>query len=778
MNEEKILSMLLQANTPSDIDGIISIIKDEIEWVPLGGKPSNSGPIQMGSEPYNGITERLTNAIDAMIELNVELHPEYKQIKNPRTAAEKIYGIKDGNLRYAEDKIGLLSSNIQLKFFDSDELKRPTIEIIDKGIGQNPDDFPLTLLSLNEDNKVSKFYLIGAFGQGGQTSFRYCKNGYGIIISRKHPNLLRDGQKDKIGWSIVRYWDPSTEDQLWKTGSYQYCINKHTKKVLSIDPINMPRAFEHGTIIRLISYGLSKGTSDVLQPANTAWSYISQSLFDPILPIRIFEEREKYQKRNRTLPGLAPRLWHGGKEEKVTISMRNEYEVNLGKDGKIKINYWCLNPVAEPGEKINWRDRKKAYVSGNHAIFITLNGQRHGIETTTFLRDNVGLGYSYDHIIVQVDCDNLSNMAKKDLTSSTREGLTEGEMKERLFEEVANHLKDDRNIRAFEKEQMEQIISASTIQETTKIRKLVGRYIFQNKELSDFLFRSSEETTKGEKDKKEKPETTLDENEHEREFPEDDITPEELEIPELKEIPAFLIIANKKDPIPIEKGGTTLIRLETNVVDSYLDNDNFSRLTFSTNKNFLKEKSHSKLRNGKLSFYLFCPTTTRIGTKDRVKFELEVTNNTPLTVERNVICVEPQKRKKIKHDVKLPEPNIIPINHLDPRWKKRNYDENSVGEIFLSDKESAILVSTENAHLEGVLKKIDETMIDVSKDRYVAAIAYYLLLQEVDKRRKNTGNTTENTEEKNSIDVDPKSTPELQRIAKTVSVLILPVENI
>ena len=149
-----------------------------------------------------------------------------------------------------------------------------------------------------------------------------------------------------------------------------------------------------------------------------------------------------------------------------------------------------------------------------------------------------------------------------------------------------------------------------------------------------------------------------------------------------------------------------------------------------------------------------------------------------MTVERDVICVEPQKRKKIKHDVKLPEPNIIPIYHLDPRWKKRNYDENSVGEIFLSDQESAILVSTENAHLERVLKKIDETMIDVSKDRYVAAIAYYLLLQEVDKRRKNTGNTTENTEEKNSIDVDPKSTPELQRIAKTVSVLILPVENI
>ena len=60
-------------------------------------------------------------------------------------AVEKIYGIKDGNLRWAHDQIGSLSSNIQVKFFDGDEPKRPTIEILDKGIGQNPTDFPVNV---------------------------------------------------------------------------------------------------------------------------------------------------------------------------------------------------------------------------------------------------------------------------------------------------------------------------------------------------------------------------------------------------------------------------------------------------------------------------------------------------------------------------------------------------------------------------------------------------------------------------------------------------------
>ena len=95
----------------------------------------------------------------------------------------------------------------------------------------------------------------------------------------------------------------------------------------------------------------------------------------------------KHKEKNRALPGLAPRLWSGGKGESATIPIKNEYSVDLGKHGKIKINYWCLNPVAEPGVPIKWHDIKKGFVSGNHAIFITLNGQRHGVETTTFLRE-------------------------------------------------------------------------------------------------------------------------------------------------------------------------------------------------------------------------------------------------------------------------------------------------------------------------------------------------------------------------------------------------------
>lgn len=731
MIEEKIISRLLKANTSSEIEDIIRDVNDDIEWVPFGGTQNNHGIISMGSEPYDGITERITNSIDAMIELHVELNPQFKSLNSPRSAVEKIFNLKEGNLRHAEkEQIGSLASNIQLRFLDGDEPKRPTIEIRDKGIGQHPNDFPSTLLSLNEQYKVSKFYLIGAFGQGGQTSFANCKNGYGIVISRKKTDLLRNGQTDEIGWSIVRYWDPSTEDQLWKVGYYQYCIDKNTKKIPTVNPKSVNFAFEHGTIIRLISYGLTKGTSDVLQAANTAWSYISQSLFDPILPIRIFEGRERYQdkekhkERNRALPGLARRLSKGGKGEKVTIPIKDEYSVDLGKNGKIKINYWCLNPIAEPGERIYWHDIKKGYVSGTQAVFITLNGQRHGIETTAFLRDTVKLPYASDYIIVQVDCDDLSNVAKKELVSSTRERLRNSEMKDLLFDEVATHLKNDRNILAFEKQQMDRIINATAFKETTKIRKLVGEYILHNKELSELLFKDSDDKTQQDVEKQKKPQETSDEKDIEKKDENDEITERELETPILQEIPSFLRIANKKDPIPIEKGGSVLIRLETDATDPYLENENFSRLKFNSNKNLIKEKSHSKLRNGKLSFYLFCPTSVRVTTKDKIKFELQLPDESTLAVEREIVCIEPHPKKKIKETIRLPTPNILPLSKKDDLWNSNGYDEFSVGEIWLKENNSAILVSIENIHLVNALKKIDEPMIESTKARYVAAIAY------------------------------------------------------
>jgi len=210
MQSDTELNELLTATRAGEVERIIARLGGRVEWVPLGGNAGNFGIVSMGADPFDGITERITNAIDAMIELEVELRPELKGCPNPRKAVEAIYGFKDGNLRWSEQRrVAELASDIKVKFMDSESAKRPTIEVLDRGIGQHPSDFPKTLLGLNEDYKVSKLYLMGAFGQGGQTSFAHCD--YGIIVARKNPQLLKPGQEDQIGWSIVRIRATSSE---------------------------------------------------------------------------------------------------------------------------------------------------------------------------------------------------------------------------------------------------------------------------------------------------------------------------------------------------------------------------------------------------------------------------------------------------------------------------------------------------------------------------------------------------------------------------------------
>ncbi|EQD43691.1 hypothetical protein B1B_13695, partial [mine drainage metagenome] len=160
------------------------------------------------------------------------------------------------------------------------------------------------------------------------------------------------------------------------------------------------------------------------------------------------------------------------------------YKLDLGPSGSVRIIYWALEPTDE-GER--WSDIKKGLVSGNQAVFVTLNGQRHHVETTSFLRDAANLTYSSEHVIVQVDCDGFSKEAKKRLLPSTRERLIEGELKDLLLGEIGRYLRQDRNILRFEEERRKKFLSVRSAKDTTRIRKLVARFISENPDLRDLI---------------------------------------------------------------------------------------------------------------------------------------------------------------------------------------------------------------------------------------------------------------------------------------------------
>ncbi len=745
---------ILDARNSRDIEKIISDFGNAIQWVPLGNNPGNCSVLSSLADPFDGITERITNAMDAMIELSAELTPTLKESRTPREAVEKIYHFSGGFLKDADMKyLNQLATNIKVKFFDGDEPKRPTVEIHDQGIGQHPSDFPQTLLSLNADYKVSKFYLIGAFGQGGQTSFSFCK--YGLVISKKHPKLLRPGQEDLIGWSIVRYRNPSNARQFYKKGVWEYCVNSSDGKILTINPRDCRFAFESGTIIKLISYNIPKGVSNVLHASGTGYQYLSQSLFDPVLPIKLYEGRKNYPNKDKALYGLAPRLWHGGRGEKVEIKINNTYEIDLAGNGKIRLNYWILNPIEEG---VRWTEIRKGLVVGNSAIFFTLNGQRHDFESSIYLRDNANLKWSHEYVIVHIDCDFLTDYAKLELITSTRDRFKEVELKDIIMDEVIQHLKNDRNLLAFESERKNKIINARSKKDVSNIKKLLGKYINKNPMLKDLLIHSGKNKSETEIEQRERDEKTNDE---------DEIQDIELELPKLLDNPTYLRITNRREPIPVEKGRNALIRLETNAIDSYLDGENIKKLHITHSKDLTKEKSISKLRQGKISYHIYCPHSVRIGQRELIKFILDIPMGQPLVIEREVICVEPIKRKKVMGEDTIPEAHIQAIRKGEELWASLGYTESSVGEIHLTGgKDSSIIVSLDNCHFKSILKNsnIKDEGVKIIEDRYAASISLYLLLREVDKKK---GKIPKD------FDETPES-PEMQRLAQTVAQLALP----
>lgn len=719
---------LLGARTPWDVEQVLNHLGKEIDWVPLGNNPANYGLITTGSDAYNGITERITNAMDAMVELEVELRPELKKCATPRAAVEAIYGLKDGNLRGTRDaELGQLATNVKVRFLDGAEAKRPTIEFIDRGIGRHPSEFPSTLLGLGTRYKVTRFYLIGAYGQGGQTSFAFAE--YGIIVSRKHRRLLSLGQKDEVGWSVVRLHDPSTETELHKFGRWEYAVVAGTTDVPTVDPATLPFAFENGTLVRLVSYDLPRGSSDVLQPASTAWSFLSQALFDPVLPIRLYEDRDRFEKRDRAMSGLARRLFRGGREAKAKVAISNTYQLELGPNGYVRINYWALTPV---DESERWSDIRKGLVSPGQAVFVTINGQRHHVEPTSFLRDRANLTYASDHVIVQVDCDGLSKEAKKRLISSTRERMIEGEAKDLLLDEIATHLRQDRPLLGFEEERKRAFLQVRSARDTTRIRKLVGRFIADNPDLKDLITGKSEEKEPGDKAER-KPSVPSEESEEE-------IGPEELVTPALHPVPSFLRVANRKDPIPVEKGGSSLIRLETDAEDAYWEDTWAEHFRAIHLGNVTNRKSLSALRSGKISYHFHCPSTVRVGTRETIRFEIDLPDSGKLSVDRDVICVKPVDRTKVKGETRYPQPKIVPISeHEQPViWKELSWTAQSVGRVYLGKtSESGIYVNMDNSHLKLATRFHggDKDLLAAIQDRYISGVAYYLVLRKAEEIR-------------------------------------------
>jgi hypothetical protein len=446
---KKIFEQLLKANTAREVTDILVELTDnhEIRWEAVGGRGNNQSTINMGTDPTAGLVERITNSIDAVLDLEWYQQGCPKDIDSPRAAVQKWFGLQEGKLRNIKDasakNIQELAKRISVTLKDSEREEFPTVEIRDYGIGIKGEDFSRTILSLNDDNKINKLHQMGAYGQGGSTALSF--NTFTIIISRPH-KILKKG--NSVSFTIVRFNDGGLGQR--KLGWYEYCLAENNQPFsIEVDE----EKFKAGTLVRHIGMDIGKYKAKITGPTSSLWYLAHHYMFDTVFPFTITGERAsdltKGKKENRSVLGNNRRLTLGGGDEKELTQYKRDATLTF-RDGKVTLYYWVLTIE---GDK-PW-DRIKNYTQASQPIIITFNGQKQGHLLNSIIKSELKLPFLEKYLVVQIECDQLDNESKRQLFSSTRENTRDTSIKKELEKLVVDTLDADDELKRHNKKRRE-----------------------------------------------------------------------------------------------------------------------------------------------------------------------------------------------------------------------------------------------------------------------------------------------------------------------------------
>ena len=219
-NAEEVLRALLASKSPSEVRDVLQEVGDSADigldtpcppfefcWHAFGDSPSNISSIGLASKAGRSLTERLTNAVDAVLEHRVQegIAPP----NSPRLAAQQWFGRPasgpdEGAFRW-DHSTHKIDRRTAVILHESQIASAPTVDVFDDGIGIRPEEFGRTILSPHAGSKIKKRFLIGAFGQGGASTLAFCD--YAIIVSRHADNPR------VVGFTVIRV---VKLDETWK----------------------------------------------------------------------------------------------------------------------------------------------------------------------------------------------------------------------------------------------------------------------------------------------------------------------------------------------------------------------------------------------------------------------------------------------------------------------------------------------------------------------------------------------------------------------------------
>jgi hypothetical protein len=731
---EEIFKELITAYTPKEVTNVIKKIgASKILWENVGKRRNNLATINIGTDPAAGVTERITNAIDAVLEKEWKNQGEPKGFRSPRKAVENWFDIEEGKvskIKSARDKkIETLSDKVRVTLYDSGKDTKPTVEIRDKGIGLEPEDFSKTILDLNGSNKIGKLHLMGAFGQGGSTALAY--NNYTIIISK--PHFKKDGRsKSKIAFTIVRI-NPG-DIELDKHEWYEYMLDKTTGQPFTLEIED--EIFEPGTLVRHVLMDLGKYKGKITTPSNSLWYLAHNYLFDPIIPFTISDRRGS-RKENRTVTGNNRLLTYTD-----NLEYRNQVTLTF-KTGKVTIYWWVLNTLGKDP-----RDRIKHYASVSNPIIITHNGQKQGTLGNGLIKKELKLPYLDRYLIVHIEADYLDNDSKRQLFSSTRESLKDTSIVDELKKLTVDTLSEDDRLKQLDKERKQRYFTKDDTQVLDSLKKRLARRI------NTFLQSSGSGTTVTT--------STVGESSPTKKLP---------EIP-FEDPPTFFEITTAS-PKEVYANKSFSIKFKTDAHPNYFAKaETFA--AFIDPQSIGSYTGTARVNNGYGIAYFKTNEEAEIGDKGEITLDLRPIGQKSLSSSIEIEIIERPEDSGNDEKGKNKSPNIRVdfIGEEHPFFEENNWNEHSVASVISDQDEVVIYVSEENKNLQKLVERAqrkNDAAVQNIKNKYLEHISFHAFV--LDKNNPDTV-LTKDDEEIPSESYEKIKESELRNASETVCGMI------
>ena len=430
---------LLAAGTENEVQAILDaegLASDDTKWTPYGDNEAFYGVVEnQQAHPIPALVEKITNGIDAILEKKVlQDGLDIRSKEAPGSVREALdryfpqhrnWDVGDARRRQARE----------LQIVASGPRRDTSLLVYDDGVGQAPEDFSRTFLSLLRGNKNDVHFVQGKYNMGGAGAIAFCGDRrFQLVASRRYD------RSSPLGFTLLRRHPPELAAAAGRKNTwYEYLVFDGHVASVDIDELDIGldgRRFTTGSLLKLYSYRLPEGARSIIsRDLNVS---LNEYLFEPALPFLTVDTSERFPD-NKALSqpvfGLKRRL----EADTETVETRFSLVSSTPEFGDLAITVYVFKARSRgQGVKETKQYIQREYFKNDMTVLFSLNGQVHGSYTSEFISRALKMPLLKDYMLVHVDCSNLHMGVRNELFMASRDRLKSGDQ----ADAIRKHLRD------------------------------------------------------------------------------------------------------------------------------------------------------------------------------------------------------------------------------------------------------------------------------------------------------------------------------------------------